>query len=169
MTQDAPPTPTNTQALANFQGDKFHREAIDALQMAGFEIVDQHYVIAEVGIEVDCIANNYHGLAMPWEFKGSWQGDRPGLRRTDTLKKAISSGYLFTQSQEYQIMTPLLVMTTHFPLVGAGVAMLNAVRRTVILAFVDSRDSKLLRWLCSADEKKIRNFMSEQATLFGRN
>jgi len=159
----------NYQALASFQGDKFHKEAIDALTMAGFEIADQHYTVPDVGVELDCITNNRHGLAMPWEFKGSWQGDRPGLRRTDTLKKAVGGAYMFAQSEMALGMTPLLVMTTHFPQTGMGVLMLRCVKRNVVFAFVDSRDSKTLKWLYNADEAKLRDYLNYQLDLLTRN
>jgi hypothetical protein len=147
------------QKLAKLQGDRFHAECIDALTMAGFEIAEQHFVVKDVGIELDCITNNRHGLAMAWEFKGSWQGERPGLRRTDTLKKAISNGYLFTQSDMYQMMPPLIVMTSHLPEKGDGLAMLHAVKRDVIMAFLDSRDSKALKWFYNAIEETIEDYI----------
>lgn len=154
-------SPNAHQRLSGIQGRRFHDECVDALRMAGFEIADQCLNVATVGIELDCITNNRQGIAMPWEFKGSWQGDRPGLRRTDTLKKAIANGYLFAQSELYQLMTPLLVMTTHFPLDGSGLSMLRTVKREIVLAFVDSRDSKRLRWLVNADEQALRRFIAE--------
>ena len=153
------------QKIAKMQGDLFHRECVNALTMAGFEIADQHFVVKDIGVELDCITNNRAGLAMPWEFKGSWQGERPGLKRTDTLKKAIGNGYLFTQSELYQMMTPLFVMTSHFPEDGNGLKMLRAVGRNVIVAFVDSRDSKTLNWLYSANERDIRNYIESQMEL----
>ncbi len=148
-------TANGHQKLAKLQGDIFHQECIRSLDLAGFEIADEHVRLVDVGIELDCVTNNKHGIAMPWEFKGSWQGDRPGLIRTDTLKKAIANGYLLTRSTHAIHMTPLLVMTTHFPEEGAGLAMLRAVASSVVLAFVDSRDSRQLRMLYEATEQKL--------------
>lgn len=147
------------QKLAKLQGDRFHAECVDALVMAGFEIADEHFMIRDVGIELDCITNNRHDIAMPWEFKGSWQGDRPGLRRTDTLKKAIANGYLFTQSDMYKMMPPLLVMTSHLPEKGDGLAMMQTVKRDTIMAFIDSRDSKTLKWLYNAIEETLEAYI----------
>ena len=154
------------QRLAVAQGDLFHQECIRSLQIAGFEVADQHVRIAEIGVEIDAITNNANGIAMPWEFKGSWNGSRPGLRRTDTLKKAICNGYLLTQWSQADRLTPLLVMTTHLPEDGSGLAMMHAVGRNVVMAFVDSRDTKLLTWLYKASEETLIGYISQQVMNF---
>ena len=151
--------PNAHQRLAKAQGDLYHSECIRSLQIAGFEIADQHTAIEEVGIELDAITNNAHGIAMPWEFKGSWNGSRPGLKRTDTLKKAIASGYLLSRWSESGMLTPLLVMSTHMPDMGSGVAMIDAVGRDVVLAFVDNRNTKFLNWLYLANENELRQYI----------
>jgi hypothetical protein len=136
------------------------------LQIAGFEIADQHVRIHEIGIELDAITNNANGIAMPWEFKGSWNGPRPGLRRTDTLKKAICNGYLLTQWSQSDRLTPLLVMTTHLPEEGSGLAMMHAVNRNVVMGFVDSRNTKLLAWLYKATEETLLGYISQSSMNF---
>lgn len=154
-------TVTNAhQRLAPLQGEWFHSECIRALTLANFEIADQHVRIDEVGIELDAITTNQHGISMPWEFKGSWNGSRPGLRRTDTLKKAIANGYLLAQWSEADRLTPLLVMTTHMPEDGSsGHAMMGAVKSDVVMAFVDSRDTRLLSWLYRANEDELMRYI----------
>lgn len=148
----------NFQRMAVEQGDAFHLECIRSLRMVGFEVVDQRFTIDEVGIELDAITNNAHGIAMPWEFKGSWNGDRPGLWRTDTLKKAIANGYLLSRWSEACRFTPLLVMTSHLPqhATGSVAAMFRTVERRIILDVVDSRNARSLRWLYNADERALR-------------
>lgn len=146
----------NFQKAASVQGDHFHNECLHALNYAGFEIADQYVVLTDVGIELDAIVNNAHGIAIPLEFKGSLQGNRPGLRRTDTLKKAIANGYLLTRSNVSGMMTPLVVLTSHLPEAGHGKAMLDAVERDTIMAFIDSRDGRKLRKLCDMPEEKLR-------------
>ena len=149
----------NFQRMAGEQGDWFHTECIRSLKIAGFEIADQEVNVREVGIRLDAITNNAHGIAMPWEFKGSWNGNRPGLRRTDTLKKAIANGYLLSRWCNKEMMTPMLVMTTHFPEDGSGIAMLNAVERKIVMSFVDSRDTRFLGWLYRATEDDLRKYI----------
>lgn len=152
--------PNDHQRLAVAQGGWFHTECIRSLTIAGFEISDQEINIPAIGIRLDAITNNAHGIAMPWEFKGSWNGIRPGLRRTDTLKKAIANGYLLSRWEDKNMMTPMLVMTTHLPEDGSGTAMVNAVERTIVMAFVDSRDTRMLTWLCRATEDDLRSYIN---------
>lgn len=146
----------NFQRAANVQGQRFHDECILALELAGFEIADQHVALSDVGIELDAIVNNKCGVAIPWEFKGSWQGVRPGLIRTDTLKKAIANGYLLSRSDVAGMMMPLMVMASHRPEGGHGLAMLRSVGTDVIADFVDSRDSRKLRILANSSEEQLR-------------
>lgn len=154
--------PNNHQRLAVSQGAAFHQECIRSLSIAGFEISEQEFTIREVGIKLDAITNNAHGIAMPWEFKGSWNGARPGLRRTDTLKKAIANGYLLSRWENKNMMTPLLVMTTHFPEDGSGIAMLRTVDRNTVMAFVDSRDTRLLGRLYRMTEEELHSYIDAE-------
>ena len=59
------------------------------------------------------------------EFKGSWQGKIPGLRRTDTVKKALANAFLVaTAPDEYP---PVIILTSHLPVAGSsGDRMLEA-------------------------------------------
>ena len=144
------------QRLASKQGEEFHHECIRALLNAGFRIESQKFKVEAVGIELDAVTVNRDGVLMPWEFKGSWNGTRPGLHRTDTLKKAIANGYMLTRWSDHDVYTPLLVMTSHVPWLNDGSckAMYLATERTIVLDFVDSRDYKRLGWLyrATADE-----------------
>lgn len=153
----------NFQARSSGDGTRFHGECIRALRNAGFEIVEEKFVIPEVGIEVDAITNNREGIAMPWEFKGSEQGTRPGLHRTDTMKKAIANGYLFSRWEGCSTFTPLLVMTSHMPSEtdGAPRAMAATTERSIILEIVNSRDHKRLLWLYRATEAQLRELVDE--------
>jgi hypothetical protein len=153
----------NFQSDATEQGARFHAECIRALMNAGFEIHEQKMKVPEVGIEIDAVTHNREGLAMPWEFKGSEQGMRPGLHRTDTMKKAIANGYLFSRWEGRFAFTPLLVMTSHMPsdTDGAPAAMHAATERRIVLEFVNSRDHKRLLWLYRATEAQLRKLLDE--------
>jgi hypothetical protein len=96
------------QAHANAQGQSF--DAICRTILADFDPPARGQTIPDVGIEVDCVVGEV------WiEFKGSWRGDRPGLIRTDTLKKAIANGALASLCHE----GPFVVMTSHLPAIGS--------------------------------------------------
>ena len=66
------------------------------------------------------------GRTIWFEYKGSVQGSRPGLMRTDTLKKAIANGALLRALED---RPPFVVLTSHLPEAGAGLAMLEQARQ----------------------------------------
>jgi len=149
------------------QGAAFHDESIRALRLAGFEIASTKCRLEDVGIELDAITNNRHGIAFAWEFKGSLQGARPGLRRTDTLKKAIANGFLLSVSEIYgDRFPPLFVMCSHIPVAGDGQKMMAAALRSGVLSdIVDSRDGVRLGSLANITEEGLRVFMQTRALL----
>jgi hypothetical protein len=79
-------------------------------------------LVASVGVEIDQVAVSRNGVRLWIEYKGSVQGARPGLLRTDTLKKAIANGALL---QAVDPRSPYIILTSHVPTVGAGAAMLQ--------------------------------------------
>lgn len=56
------------------------------------------------------------------EYKGSFQGARPGFLRTDTVKKAVANGALLKALGEHP---PYIVLTSHLPVQGAAYSMLT--------------------------------------------
>lgn len=147
----------NFQSKSVEQGDRWHAECIDALRRNGFEIAEERMRLKDVGVELDAVTNNKWGIAMAWEFKGSWEGFRPGLTRTDTLKKAVANAWLLSQSQDYaDRFPPLLVMTTHEPEDGSCLTMMHiALSKALITYVTDDRNNTFLRWLYQADEALI--------------
>lgn len=110
------------QSSSNVQGRQFADQCAVLLAGLGFH-VGPRALLAEVGVEVDCVATSPQGAEIWFEYKGSVQGRRPGLMRTDTLKKAIANGALLTAMPGHP---PYVVLTSHLPDAGAGLAMLNA-------------------------------------------
>jgi len=150
-------TPENFQGYASQEGARFHAEAIRALRNAGFEIAEEKMLIPEVGIEIDARTINRNGIEMLWEFKGSERGGRPGLHRTDTLRKAIANGYLLSRWEGGNLFPPLLVLTSHHPAdkPGAPRAIAATVERSVVLEFINSRDYARLLWFYRATEAQL--------------
>jgi hypothetical protein len=113
----------NFQASANYQGKRFDEQCRWLLADAGWAVSETPMSIPECGVEIDCVATK-PGVGVAWiEFKGSWRGGRPGLLRTDTVKKAIVTGYLLG-SAAYTI--PYVIMSSHLPAPGsAGAAMVR--------------------------------------------
>ena len=105
-------------------------------------------VLTEVGVEIDQEAVSPSGRVVWFEYKGSVQGNRPGLRRTDTLKKAIANGALLRSLTD---PAPYVVVTSHLPESGSGAAMLQAALRLrcfadVVCLYDPSSTRRLARW-----------------------
>jgi len=111
------------QAWATIQGKSVEQAAQTVLRIEGWHIIQTHAVI--VGQEVDIVAADPGGVIWWIECKGSWRGKRPGLRRPDTLKKAIAvAWYLAVAAPD---PAPYMVFTSHLPVPGSsGDAMLQA-------------------------------------------
>lgn len=138
---------TQFQAAAGIQGRQFAEQCDQLLHHYGFELHDR-VLVADVGVEIDRVAVSPNGNPVWFEYKGSIQGARPGLRRTDTLKKAIANGALLLAHPQRR---PYVVLTSHKPEAGAGAAMLAAALRLEYFADVvcvyDPADTLRLRSL----------------------
>lgn len=114
-------TDAGFQASANVQGRQFAEQCAVLLSGLGFQ-VGPRLVLGDVGVEIDCVATSPRGADIWFEYKGSVQGRRPGLMRTDTLKKAIANGALLSAIPDHP---PYVVLTSHLPDAGSGFAMLG--------------------------------------------
>ena len=81
------------QSAASLQGRQFADQCDLLLRNSGYE-VGSRVLVTTIGIEIDREAVSPTGRIIWFEYKGSVQGSRPGLLRTDTLKKAIANGAL---------------------------------------------------------------------------
>ncbi|MGQ0825674.1 MAG: hypothetical protein ACT4OX_11740 [Actinomycetota bacterium] len=113
---------TSFQAYGLQQGRQFAEQCDALLVNRGF-VLDGRLVLADVGVEIDRVATAPSGRTVWFEYKGSVQGHRPGLMRTDTLKKAVANGALLAELGEHP---PYVVLTSHVPQAGAGLSMLRA-------------------------------------------
>src|SRR5438067_12052457 len=113
------------QSSASLQGRQFADQCDLLLRTSGYE-VGARVLVTAVGIEIDREAVSPSGRIVWFEYKGSVQGSRPGLLRTDTLKKAIASAALLKALAD---RPPFVVLTSHLPEAGAGLATLAAAGR----------------------------------------
>lgn len=113
------------QSAASIQGRQFAEQCDLLLKNSGFQLGPK-VLVGAVGIEVDREAVSPSGRVIWFEYKGSIQGHRPGLMRTDTLKKAIANGALLAGVED---RPPFIVLTSHLPEAGSGLAMLEVARR----------------------------------------
>ena len=147
-TPAAPAVPSRSfQASAGIQGRQFAEQCDTLLTHLGFELLGRR-VLTEVGVEIDQEAVGPTGVPVWFEYKGSIQGHRPGLRRTDTLKKAIANGALLRAVPD---AAPYVVITSHLPEAGSGAAMLrNALElgylSDVVCLYDPSSTRRLARW-----------------------
>jgi hypothetical protein len=116
--------PRSFQSASSLQGRQFADQCDLLLGGCGFRLGGRIFV-PEVGVEIDQEAVAPSGRTIWFEYKGSLQGHRPGLLRTDTLKKAIANGALLGAVAAHP---PFVVLTSHVPEAGAGLAMLDAAR-----------------------------------------
>jgi hypothetical protein len=121
---------TAFQASAGLQGRQFADQCDLLLDGMGYRRVGK-VLVAAAGVEVDCEAVAPSGRRIWFEYKGSVQGPRPGLLRTDTLKKAIANGALLKGTAE---APPFVVLTSHVPTGGSGLAMLQT---AIGLGYID--------------------------------
>jgi hypothetical protein len=149
------------QRMAVKQGAGFEKECGMALTCAGFEIVYVQKHLDDVGITLDAVTNNKKGVPMAWEFKGSLQGHRPGLIRTDTVKKAICNAWLFSKSQYAELFPPLFFMCSHEPERGDARRMLDtALNDRMIAAVINSRNGLFLIKLANATADEVSSLIA---------
>jgi len=114
-------TDSGFQSSASVQGQQFAAQCGVLLTGLGYQ-VGPRLLLPQVGVEIDAEALTRDGRTIWFEYKGSVQGRRPGLMRTDTLKKAIANGALLAAVPDHP---PYIVLTSHLPAAGAGLAMLQ--------------------------------------------
>jgi hypothetical protein len=146
-TGTSPAKPRSFQASAGIQGRQFAEQCDTLLTHLGFELQGRR-VLTEVGVEIDQEAVSPSGTTVWFEYKGSIQGSRPGLIRTDTLKKAIANGALLRSLTD---PAPYVVVTSHLPEAGSGAAMLEAALRLryfadVVCLYDPKATSRLSAW-----------------------
>ena len=130
--RESEPEPPSFQASSTIQGRRFAEQCDDLLLGTGFKL-GKPIVLASIGVEIDQDAISPNGNRIWFEYKGSIQGNRPGLIRTDTVKKAVANGALIEALGSHP---PYVVLTSHLPIAGAALAMLNAARTLGYLADV---------------------------------
>lgn len=138
------------QARGVQQGQKFDEQCRLVLGGLGFEVSEKPFPVSELGCEFDAEITAMDGTRYWCEFKGSWHGDRPGLRRTDTVKKALCDAFLANEAST--VFPPVLILTTHLPSpASSGAQMLKVALASGALLDVicvnDPEDMKRLKRL----------------------
>lgn len=157
--------PNPFQRRATEVGAAFETLSAPALTGAGFDILDWHYYIGQIGIQVDFRCRNKKGVEFLIECKGSLHGTRPGLERTDTTKKALCNAFLVRHAG----LGPFLLLTSHLPQPDSdSFRMLQAAGRETVLDVIavhDKAQMKRLEWLARADRADLRKFIQNHPEL----
>jgi site-specific DNA-methyltransferase (adenine-specific) len=82
-----------------------------ALEKCGFAEIENN-VSLPVGVEVNFIARDQSGEQWFFDVSGGFTSNRPGLRRTDTLWKALGKAAVLHQAKKPY---PLVLLTTNAP------------------------------------------------------
>lgn len=103
------------QARSSAQGRLVQEIASEVLRSAGFDFVEERYRLRVLGVEVNLVVRDTLGGKWFCEVTGAYGSQRPGLERTDTVRKIIGSAQLLARWR----FTPFLVLTTHRPRIGS--------------------------------------------------
>ena len=132
---------TDFQSLAGRQGRQFSEQCDLVLESEGF-VLGGSLRRPDIGVEIDQVAER-GGRTVWFEYKGSFRGETPGMRRTDTVKKAIANGALIGAIPDHP---PYVVLTSHVPERGSALAMIGVAIRLGLLADV----------ICMSDPAAVR-------------
>ena len=108
---------SDRQAASSRQGVGFEQAVETLLKIDGWTIDAHRWRHPEVDVEIDFVATDPFGEQWWIECKGSWESDRNGLERTDTLKKAIGSAAILRLLHDRK---PYMVITSHMPRLGSS-------------------------------------------------
>lgn len=112
-----PPAPDNEdfQARAVREGKAAKEYAKELLLACGFENIQSDIRFPQ-GVEVNFVASDQTGKQWYFDVSGGFTSTRPGLRRTDTLWKAIGKAAIL---KEVRPEAPLVLLTTDAPDTGS--------------------------------------------------
>lgn len=133
------PTPANEdeafQARAVREGKKAKEIARAVLTDCGFEDIEEDKRFRS-GVEVNLTARDRRGTLWYFDVSGAFTSVRAGLRRTDTLWKALGKAAVLRAELSY--LPRLILLTTDLPPKGsAGWAALSKARGQVYLDAVE--------------------------------
>lgn len=130
--------------------------AREALEECGFRDIEAN-VSLPGGVEVNFVANDVGGRMWFFDVSGGFTSNRPGLKRTDTLWKALGKAAVLNQTQPN---VPLVLLTTDAPPQrSAGAEALEAVmgpKRPVRDLIVLTSAADLLRLRSLATSSRAR-------------
>jgi hypothetical protein len=145
------------QSRSTKVGTAFRRDCQDLLESIGYTFNQKRERLDEVGISVELIYENKYGVALFFEVAGTDEeepaSERPGLERTDTVKKIIATAFLAHRATGRST----IVLTSHIPNPDSSSGkMLNLSGRYVIYDVINiysDRGIEILKGYFNMDER----------------
>ncbi len=105
----------NFQKRATQHGAMAQKLGKELLVTCGFEILKSNLKMESVGVEVNVKARSRRGNVYYLDISGAFIGNRPGLKRTDTLWKALGKASILNLPHGEE-RYPYILLTTNLPL-----------------------------------------------------
>ena len=100
------------QSRSSSEGKKARQIARELLEHCGFTDIVEDKKLRGLGVEVNFVATSPAGEEWYFDVSGAFSSTRPGLRRTDTLWKALGKAFVIRQAYDKH---PLVFLTTDRP------------------------------------------------------
>ena len=101
----------NFQRRATEQGTMAQQLGKDLIEACGFNIIKSPKKFQSLGEEINVFATSQSGVRYYFDISGAFSGDRPGLKRTDTLWKALGKASVLKEGDELQEVSYILLTT----------------------------------------------------------
>jgi DNA modification methylase len=138
------------QARAVREGRQAKELALILLRSCGFEDLRPDVKVPGLGIELSFVALDQTGDDWAFDVSGAFTSNRAGLRRTDTLWKALGKAAVLHQGSGD---LPLVLLTTDVPARGSsGYAALDVVKGAGRPVF------DLIELLDTSDQERLRDY-----------
>lgn len=140
---------TDFQSRASRDGKKAQTYARELLELCGFAEIEENVKLRGLGVSVNFRATAPTGREWFFDVSGAFSSSRPGLRRTDTLWKALGRASIIRHGHKGPEGRPLVFLTTDRPAdrsAGAR-ALENAISNGLVSMVVEMQDSTDIRRL----------------------
>ena len=108
---------TDFQRAASTQGRAFEANVRAMLAVAGAVVLSDGWTDPDSREQVDFVVRTSGGVVVWIEAKGSWKGKTPGVRRSDTAKKATANAWHLLNTHGAD-RPPYVLVTSHLPKPG---------------------------------------------------
>lgn len=112
-----PDDPENFQRASSEQGRQYEALCEFRLRTAKWKVLGTHMSPGDGYSLVDIVAEDPNGGLWWIECKGSYRGNAQGMKRGDTVKKALGDAYDLAPLRWEETDSPInyMIMTSHFP------------------------------------------------------